>query len=222
MRWDTFFFDLDGTLTDPMQGITRSVQYALRHFGIEVDDLHSLCPFIGPPLKDSFREFYGMDDASAELAVEKYREYFAPKGIFENTLYDGIPELLADLQSRGARIVMATSKPTVFAEQIAKHFDIRKYFTLISGSALDGSLDRKADVIRYALDQLGIQDTSRTVMIGDRRFDIEGATETGLASIGVLYGYGDRAEIEAARPDYIVENVAELHDLLKEERARQK
>lgn len=220
MRWDTLFFDLDGTLTDPMQGITRSVQYALLHFGIEVTDRTTLCSFIGPPLKDSFREFYGINDL--DTAVKKYHEYFKPTGIFENTLYEGIPEMLADLKAQGVQIVMATSKPTVFAEQIAEHFDLRKYFTLISGSALDGSRDRKADVIRYALDQLGIQDTSRTVMIGDRRFDIEGATETGLASIGVLYGYGDRAEIEAARPDYIVENVAELHDLLKEESVRQK
>lgn len=213
MRWQTILFDLDGTLTDPMQGITRSVQYALRHFGIEVTDITELCPFIGPPLRDSFREFYGISDV--ETAVQKYHEYFEPTGIFENTLYDGIPELLADLQAQGAQIVMATSKPTLFAEQIAKHFDIRKYFTFIGGSTLDGRRDTKTDVIRYVLDELGICDTKGCVMIGDRRFDIEGAAQTGLDSIGVLYGYGSRAEIEASRPCYIAKDIAALRSLLK-------
>lgn len=213
MRRETILFDLDGTLTDPMQGITRSVRHALRHFGIEVTDLTALCPFIGPPLRDSFREFYGISDV--ETAVKRYHEYFEPTGIFENTLYDGIPELLTDLQVRGVRIVMATSKPTVFAEQIAEHFGIRKHFTLICGSTLDGSRETKADVIRYALDELGIRDTRGCVMVGDRRFDIEGAAEAGLDSIGVLYGYGSRAEIETARPGHIAEDVAALHRLLK-------
>ena len=108
MRWKYLFFDLDGTLTDPMPGITRSVQYALRHFGIEADDPTALCPFIGPPLRNSFREFYDMSDADAEVAVEKYREYYAPKGIFENRLYEGIPELLRDLRAHGATLVVAT------------------------------------------------------------------------------------------------------------------
>lgn len=134
MRWKYLFFDLDGTLTDPMPGITRSVQYALRHFGIEADDPTALCPFIGPPLRNSFREFYDMSDADAEVAVEKYREYYAPKGIFENRLYEGIPELLRDLRAHGATLVVATSKPTRFAEQIARHFGFADDFALISGS----------------------------------------------------------------------------------------
>lgn len=214
MHWKYLFFDLDGTLTDPMQGITRAVQYALRHFGIEVGDPATLCPFIGPPLRNSFREFYDMSDAEAEAAVAKYREYYAPKGIFENTLYEGIPQLLADLRAGGATLVMATSKPTHFAEQIARHFGFADDFTLISGSTPDGSRDSKAEVIRYALAALSIADTRQAVMIGDRRFDIEGAAATGLDSIGVLWGYGSREELEAARPTCLAHDIPALRKLL--------
>lgn len=214
MRWKYLFFDLDGTLTDPMQGITRAVQYALRHFGIEVEDLRALCPFIGPPLRNSFCEFYDLSDAEAELAVAKYREYYALQGIFENKVYAGIPELLAALQAAGGTLVMATSKPTHFAERIARHFGFAERFTLIGGSLPDGSRDAKADVIRYALRELGITDLRQAVMIGDRRYDIEGAAATGLASIGVLWGYGSREELAAACPDLIAEDIPALKQLL--------
>lgn len=216
MHWKYLFFDLDGTLTDPMQGITRAVQYALRHFGIKVTDLTTLCPFIGPPLRNSFREFYDMSDAEAGAAVAKYREYYAPKGIFENSLYEGIPGLLAELRGSGATLVMATSKPTHFAEQIARHFGFADDFALISGSLPDGSRDAKADVIRHALATLGIGDARQAVMIGDRRFDIEGAAATGLDSIGVLWGYGSREEMEAAKPTCIAEDIPALRKLLLE------
>ena len=207
------FFDLDGTLTDPMQGITRSVQYALRHFGIDEPDLRKLCPFIGPPLADSFRERYGMSPADAETAVAKYREYYAPKGIFENEIYPGIPELLATTSAAGGVNVMATSKPTPFAEQIAAHFGFAQYFTLVSGSTFDGRRTTKADVIRYALDTLEIA-PQEAVMIGDRRYDIEGAAETGLASIAVGWGYASPGELEAARPDRFAPDVETLRRLL--------
>lgn len=214
MNWKYLFFDLDGTLTDPMQGITRAVQYALRNFGIEADDLTALCPFIGPPLRNSFREFYDMSDADAEVAVAKYREYYAPKGIFENTVYEGIPALLADLHAHGATLAIATSKPTHFAERIARHFGFADDFTLISGSMPDGSRDAKADVIRHALATLGIADRRQAVMIGDRRHDIEGAAATGLDSIGVLWGYGSRDELETAKPTCIAEDIPALRKLL--------
>lgn len=207
------FFDLDGTLTDPMQGITRSVQYALRHFGIDEPDLRKLCPFIGPPLADSFRERYGMSPVDAETAVAKYREYYAPKGIFENEIYPGIPELLAATSAAGCVNVMATSKPTPFAEQIAAHFGFAQYFTLVSGSTFDGRRTTKADVIRYALDTLEIA-PQEAVMIGDRRYDIEGAAETGLASIAVGWGYAPPGELEAARPDRFAPDVETLRRLL--------
>ncbi len=214
MRWQYLFFDLDGTLTDPMLGITRSVQYALRHFGIEVTDLSTLCPFIGPPLKDSFREFYGMDDARAKEAIALTREYFAPKGIFENELYAGIPQLLEALRQGGARIAMATSKPAPFARRIAEHFAIDRYFDLIEGSTLDGTRTTKSEVLRLAIEGLGVTDPAQAVMVGDRRFDIEGAAATGIESIGVLYGYGSREELEQAGATHIVADVGELGRLL--------
>lgn len=214
MRWKYFFFDLDGTLTDPMQGITRSVQYALRHFGIEVTDLESLCPFIGPPLKESFRNFYGMNDAQADTAVAKYREYFAPTGIFENEPYAGIAELLAELQRAGAVLVMATSKPEPFARRIADRFGFADRFAFIGGATMDGSRTTKSDVIRHALGRLQIVDASHAVMIGDRRYDIEGAAETGLDAIGVLWGYGSREELLAAGAKRLAADIPELRDML--------
>lgn len=207
------FFDLDGTLTDPMQGITRSVQHALRHFGIDEPDLRKLCPFIGPPLADSFRELYGMSDAEAAEAVARYREYYAPKGICENELYPGIPELLAATAEAGCVNVMATSKPTHFAEQIAAHFGIAQFFRFISGSTLDGARTTKSDVIRHALAQLQIS-PAEAVMIGDRRYDIEGAAQTGLASIAVGWGYALPGELEAAHPDRFAPDVAALGRIL--------
>lgn len=216
MHWKYLLFDLDGTLTDPMQGITRSVQYALRHFGIEVEDLAALCPFIGPPLRDSFREYYGMSAARADEAAEKYGEYFSRQGIYENRLYPEIPELLADLQARGAALVMATSKPAHLAERIARHFGFADRFSLICGGTAYGPCSTKAGVIRDALDRLSVTDPRQAVMIGDRRFDIEGAAEAGIASIGVLWGYGSRDELTAAAPDLLAADISELGRMLSE------
>lgn len=213
MHWKYLFFDLDGTLTDPMPGITRSVQYALRHFGIEVEDLNELCPFIGPPLADSFRERYGMTDAEATEAVAKYREYYAPKGIFENEPYPGILSLLAATTAAGCVNVMATSKPTPFARQIAEHFGFEQHFRLISGSTFDGTRTTKADVIRHALGELQIA-LHEAVMIGDRRYDIEGAAETGIDSIAVGWGYASPGELEATHPGHFAPDVAALRRLL--------
>lgn len=207
-------FDLDGTLTDPKEGITKSVAYALEAYGIHVEDLDSLCKFIGPPLKDSFVKFYGFSEEQGYEAVEKYREYFRPHGVYENKVYAGVDKLLAELKASGKMIILATSKPTVFANTILEHFDLMKYFDVVCGSELDGSRVKKGDVITYALEQVAEKDTgfdkSKAVMIGDREHDILGAKENGLDSIGVLYGYGDRAEHEAAGADYIVETVEEL------------
>lgn len=214
MRWRYLLFDLDGTLTDPMLGITRSVQYALRRFGIEVDDLHTLCRFIGPPLKESFRDFYGMDDGQAAQAVAYTREYFAPRGIFENSLYEGIPELLTELQGAGGVLAMATSKPEPFARQIAEHFHLADRFTLIGGATMDGTRTAKRDVVRYVLDALGVEEPSAAVMIGDRRYDIEGAAAEGIASIGVLWGYGSRGELTGAGAGQIAGTIPELRALL--------
>lgn len=212
MQYRYVFFDLDGTLTDPALGITNSVMYALRHFGIEVEDRRVLYPFIGPPLKESFEKFYNMSSVDAEEALRVYRVYFSDKGLFENTVYDGIPALLEALCKAGCKVVLATSKPLVFAERILEHFDLKKYFAFLSGSELNGARVEKADVIRYAIEALHITDLEQVMMVGDRCFDVEGATENGIKTIGVTYGYGDREELKDAA--IVVDTVKELHKAL--------
>lgn len=207
------FFDLDGTLTDPMLGITSSVQYALSKFGISVRYLKELIPFIGPPLKESFQRFYGFSDEQADEAVAYYREYFSPKGIYENEIYAGIPELLEDLSDAGFELAVATSKPGVYAERILKHFGIDEYFSLVVGSELDGTRVQKAEVIQHVLDVYGIAGKD-AVMVGDREHDIKGAAACGVTSIGVLYGYGSRTELMEAGADHIVTTVKELREWL--------
>lgn len=207
-------FDLDGTLTDPMVGITSSVQYALEKFGVRVRYLKELIPFIGPPLAESFQKFYGFSKEDAERAIQYYREYYAPKGIFENEVYEGIQEMLAHLTEAGFTLLVATSKPTVFARKVLKHFGMEDYFSFVGGSELDGSRTKKAEVISYILKNCGIR-AKEAIMIGDRRHDIEGGQACGLESVGVLYGYGTEQELTAAGADHIIRTVAELEDYLR-------
>ncbi len=210
-------FDLDGTLTDPKTGICTCVQYALASFGIQEPDLDKLEPFIGPPLKESFMGFYHMSGEQAESAVEKYRERFQDKGIFENQIYKGIPKLLRRLRSRGMVLAVASSKPTVFVRRILEHFHIARYFDVVVGSELDGTRVNKDQVVREALRQLfqgGRVDRDQVYMIGDRRFDVEGAHAVGVESVGVTYGYGGIEELKAAKSDYIVRSVEELGSFL--------
>ncbi|MBQ4054847.1 MAG: HAD-IIB family hydrolase [Clostridia bacterium] len=207
------FFDLDGTLTDPFEGITRCVEYALDRYGIAVDDRRTLAPFIGPPLADSFIKYYGFTREKAFEAIDVYRERFRDIGLFENEVYAGVPEMLDTLKKSGAKIVLATSKPRVFAERILDHFSLTKYFDFIDGSELDGSRVRKDEVIAHALECLGCN-KSEVVMIGDRMHDIEGAKKNGLISIGVLWGYGPREELTDAGADMIAETIGELTDIL--------
>lgn len=205
-------FDLDGTLTDPKEGITKCVQYALKKFGIDAD-CDDLVPFIGPPLITSFREFYGLDPKQCEQAVVYYRERFSTVGLFENVPYNGIDNMLEKLKQKGCILAIATSKPTVFTMRICDKFGLTEYFDLIKGSELDGTNAEKADVIRCVLEELGAAPED-TVMIGDRKFDILGAKEFGLKSVGVSYGYASEGELEAAGADYIVDTVEELAGLL--------
>ena len=215
MEFHTILFDLDGTLTDPKEGITRSVAYALAHFGISVEDLDTLTPFIGPPLVESFHKFYGMNDEDCKIAVDKYRERFRATGWAENVPYDGIAALLSDLKKAGKRISLATSKPEEFAQKILVHFDLAQYFDLICGAPMDAPRGHgKVDVIEDALHRLGITDRSGVLMVGDRLHDTEGAHKAGLPCVGVLFGYGDRAEHEACGSDYIVEDMDALRALL--------
>jgi phosphoglycolate phosphatase len=213
LDYDWLLFDLDGTLTDPFEGITRSVEYALNAFGIEVEDRRTLAPFIGPPLVESLTERYDFTMEDAVAAVAKYREYFAVKGLYENELFEGIPELLNDCRKAGYKISMATSKPTHYAKIIAEHFDIARYFDAIHGSSLDGSRITKSSVVAEAVREEGL-DPERALMIGDRRHDVEGAREHGIKTVGVLYGYGSLEEHTAAGAAYIAKDLDELRELL--------
>lgn len=195
-------FDLDGTLTDPGVGITNSVMYALEKYGITVSDKSELYKFIGPPLMQSFEKYYGFDQNKAERAVALYREYFQDRGIFENEIYDGIQQLLDALKVQGKVIGLATSKPEIYAKQILEHFGLDGYFDFISGSMLNGERTDKGEVIAWAIQLLGEKQRytlEEIVMIGDREHDVIGARKNGLASIGVLFGYGSREETDRGR-----------------------
>ena len=214
-RYQHILFDLDGTLTDPMIGITSSVKYALSYFNIEVEDLRSLCPFHRATIKKHpFKDFYQFTDEQADVAIAKYREYFSKQGIFENTLYQGIDELLRLLTENEMKIYLATSKPQPFAQQILEYFHLESYFTFVGGSTFDGSRSEKANVIQYVLDSTDIKTRSDVVMIGDRKYDIKGAKANNIDSIGVLYGYGDEEELANAGANKIVTDIKELSSFL--------
>lgn len=208
-------FDLDGTLTDPAEGITRSIQYALERLGYPAPPASDLYSWIGPSLRESFAHYLHTDDRQkVELAITFYRERFAGVGLFENVVYPGIPALLADLQQAGCRLFLATSKPEVYARRILDHFDLAIYFSAIGGATLDGRLQTKADVIATVLPQLEPDERTALVMVGDREQDIVGARIHGIPSIAVSYGYGSIAELTACAPDRVVNSVAELRTVL--------
>ena len=213
MKYKYYLFDLDGTLTDSGIGITNSVMYALEKFGIHVSDKKELYPFIGPPLTDSFRKYYGFTEEQALQAVEYYREYFRAGGIFENAVYEGIPEMLGELKSRNATVALATSKPYEFTVQILDHFDLHQYFDHVGAATMDGHISKKADVIRNLLDTLGVADKSSVLMIGDRDQDVEGAKANDLHCAGVLWGYGSNDELMNAGADYIASEPSDILNL---------
>lgn len=207
-------FDLDGTLTNPELGITNCVIYALEKFGIKTGDRKSLHPFIGPPLLNSFQEFSGLSKEDSALAVKYYRERFSSEGLFENEVYNDIPELLQNLKSNGKILILATSKPEEYTLKILKHFDLEKYFDFVAGATFDESRSEKSQVIAYALGLAGIFDFENAIMIGDRKYDIDGALENGIDSLGVLYGFGSREELEKAGATYIVPDVKSIFDVV--------
>lgn len=213
MKYKYIFFDLDGTLTDPQEGITNCVRYALSYFGIDETDYSKLMRFIGPPLVYSFSEYYGFDDKKSLEAVEKYRERFSRVGMFENKVYDGIYDALQQLVDSSHVLVLATSKPRVFAEQIMTKYRLRPYFKLICGSELDGTRNDKDAVIEYAIEQLGCP-RDKIIMVGDRKHDILGAKKCGVASCGVRFGYAEEGELEAAGADFIAATIEEMIDVL--------
>ncbi|MNF49390.1 5'-nucleotidase [compost metagenome] len=210
MHYQNILFDLDGTLTDPREGITRSVQHALAQLGIDEPDLQALEHFIGPPLLQCFMQTYGLDEATAWQAVHHYRERFGEVGLYENRLFDGVGELLELLLMQNRSLYIATSKPRVFAVEIARHFDFARHFKVIYGSELDGTRTDKVELIGHLLAQENLA-ASNTLMIGDRKHDLIGARRNGLAAAAVGYGFGSREELQAEAPTYHFQTLAELH-----------
>ncbi len=215
--YEYILLDLDGTVSDPKVGICTSVQYGLAKMGIKVDDINVLTPFIGPPLRDSFRNYYNIPEEDIEKVVAFYRERFSTVGLFENELYPGMAEMLSDLKKAGKKLALASSKPRIFVKKILDHFDITQYFDVIMGSELDGTRENKIEIIEESLRLLFPDkpvDKAKCVMVGDRKFDVEAAGQVGLKSIGVTYGYGSKEELEAAGADVITGSVDGLRDIL--------
>ncbi len=207
-------FDLDGTLTNPKEGITKCVQYALDAFGIHEPDLDKLGPFIGPPLLQSFQEFYGFTSEDAVAAVEKYRERFSTIGLYENFPYPGIASMLQQLQAQGKILAVASSKPTVFVKQILEKFELSQYFASIEGSNLDGTRTNKKEVISAVLQNFNNPPTEQVLMVGDRKYDVIGAKELGLPCVGVQFGFAAPGELESSGASYIAQTVADLQQYL--------
>ena len=207
-------FDLDGTLTNPQEGITKCVQHALRAFQIDEPDLEKLIPFIGPPLIQSFMEFYQFTEEQAREAVAVYRERFGTVGLFENFPYPGISEMLKQLQAQGKILAVASSKPTIYVRRILEKFELAPYFQVIEGSNLDGTRVDKKEVIAEVLNQLGNPSADQLLMIGDRKFDVIGAREMGFGCAGVRFGFAAPGELEDSGAVFIADTVEELHQYL--------
>lgn len=207
-------FDLDGTLTDLGEGITNAIMYSLEKFGISVSDRSELYPFIGPPLIHSYKNYMNMTEEDAKKAIEYYRDYYRSGGMFENRVYEGIPQLLSDLKKQGKKLVVATSKPDYFAGQILERFEILSYFDFVGGASMDGMRNDKIQVIEYVLQECGIMEPSKCVMVGDRKYDVEGAHHFSIPCISVLFGYGNREEFERAGSDYIAHTPEEVKKII--------
>ncbi len=208
------FFDLDGTLTDSMPGIVKSVQHALKHYGIEVEDLNELKPFVGPPLVESFQKYYGFTKEQSLEAITVFREYYTEKGWCDNAPYGGIEFVLQNLIASGKKLYVATSKPEWMAKKVLEHFCLDFYFEFIGGAESDETRSKKDEVIQYVMESCGLQNTEEIVMVGDRSHDIIGAHKSGLEAVGILYGYGDREEMEQAKAEWITETTMTLGELL--------
>ena len=209
------FLDLDGTLSDPSEGITGGVIHALKRFGIHEEDRKKLFPFIGPPLYASFMEHYGFSKEDAYRAVTYFQEYYSTRGWQENVPYAGIKDLLQLWAAEGRKLILATSKPEVFALRILERFDMAKDFLLIAGGDIEETRVHKDEVIAYAKQKLALADDGPAVMIGDTKYDVLGAAKHGIPTIGVTYGFGARAMLEDAGAAWVVESVPELATLMR-------
>ena len=211
-------FDLYGTLTDPKEGITKCVQYALKSLGIEPPHADELLDFIGPPLEESFIRRFDMSKEQAGLALKKYRERFSIVGMFENKVYGGIHEMLETLKASGLTLAVASLKPLVFVEKILEKFSLKDYFSAIAGSDLEGTKHTKKQIIDDVFATLSPESLSEVIMVGDRYQDIEGAKEAGILSLGVRYGYAEKGELENAGADYIANSPIEITEIILKER----
>lgn len=208
-------FDLDGTLTNPKEGITRSVQHALRHFGIEVADPDTLTPYIGPPLIPSFMEFHGLTQEQALEALQVYRQRFSTVGLFENEVLNGVPEMLRALKQNGRFVAVASSKPEPYVIRILEHFDLLQYFNEVVGASMDEKRSAKKDIIEEALRRMGKAPGDRDIlMIGDRMHDVEGAQLCGLDSLGIYTGFAPEGELEDAGATYVFHTIRDMADFL--------
>lgn len=214
MKYEYIFFDLDGTLTDSQEGILNSFRNVFKHYGMKEPDIETLKTFIGPPLPYTMTHSLGFSEEKAKEAISVHRAYYNTKGYMENRVYDGIPELLKRLKELGFKLSVATSKPEIISKMILEHFALTKYFDFICGSLPDETRSKKSEVIESAIEANKITDRSKILMVGDRKFDVEGAHEAGLKCAGVLFGYGNREEFKAAGADYIVETPADLETLI--------
>ncbi len=212
-RIENVLFDLDGTLTNPKVGIVNSILYALEKLKINEANIDELETFIGPPLRESFVKRYNFSEANADLAMNYYREYFSVKGLYENEVYPDIPTLLQFLFANRYKLFVATSKPTLYAKKIVEHFNLSKYFVETIGSNLDNTRTDKSEVISHVISTFGLK-TANSVMIGDRKFDIIGAKNNSIKSIGVTYGYGTLEELQLHNPDFIANSCNELKAIL--------
>ena len=210
--YSNILFDLDGTISDNSVGIIRGVKNALNYFKVDYieDDLYS---FIGPPLLDSFMQKYGFSEENALIAIEEYRKYYREHGVLENFVYDGVEQVLKELKESGKKLFVTTAKPEVFAKKILSHFKLDHYFDGIHGATLDSSRIRKEDIIEYTIEDNKLEKRV-SIMIGDRHHDIEGARIHGIDSIGVTYGFGSKEELESAGATYIVDDLADVLDIL--------
>ena len=213
-QYKYIFFDFDGTICASAPGIIDSVVYALNEQDIEIPDEKILLKFIGPPLAESFKNILGMDGEQSAESIKKFRAYFREKGIWNSSMYPGIPDTLNRLKNAGKRLVVATSKPDVFANQLLERFGILHYFDFVSGSLMDSKRTTKREVIEYALQQLGIEDTASVLMVGDRCFDVEGAKSFGIDCMGVLFGYGSEEELKTSGAKYIAATTSDVADLI--------
>ena len=219
MSYSHIIFDLDGTITEPEKGITNGLRYALDRLGYEIKSHEELYKFIGPPLSESFRDFCGFSEEKTGEAIALYREYYSDRGILENDLMPGVRDALDVMYKQGKHLYIATSKPYPFTVKILEHLDIKDYFEYVSGASMDGKTGTKIEVLEQLIQNTNLSEhisNGEVIMVGDRKFDINGAKHFGIAGMGVMFGYGSREEFEAADADYIVNNSQEMLAVIME------